>query len=272
QQSDNNQSRTRELGGASGLPGGLLGKAVKATFCTQRYLLDLVRGYLLNTNYPNFTLYRTRNYKTNCPKRHPIIHTNFLKLLSKQLKQTLNSGIKSLDITSSHGALFKISLLTYRYTFISKGTVEAFISDLKHEELIYKQLKKVQGTHIPVFLGTTNLRNLSRTYYYNLRINIGGISLRDINTKDINKAFITGRAIQSIKAIHQEGVVHIDTRRENILFNPETREVITINFKRSQLLSPPRHQLTALQPNKRQRIQDTSGKVKAVSRPHSIKS
>ncbi|KAK7211047.1 hypothetical protein V2G26_018225 [Clonostachys chloroleuca] len=79
-------------------------------------------------------------------------------------------------------------------------------------------------------------------------------------------------AIQSMKAIHQEGVVHMDARRENMLLNPETQGVMIIDFERSRLLSPPRRQLAALEPNKRQRIQDTRGKIKAVSRPSGVKS
>ncbi|KAK7211988.1 hypothetical protein V2G26_019166 [Clonostachys chloroleuca] len=100
----------------------------------------------------------------------------------------------------------------------------------------------------------------------------GGVGLRDIDATDLDEASVTEMAIRSMKAIHQEGVVHMDARRENILFNPETREVMIIDFERSQLLSPPRRQLAALEPNKRRRIQDTSGKIKAVSRPRSVKS
>jgi hypothetical protein len=48
-----------------------------------------------------------------------------------------------LDITGARGALFKITLLVYRYIFISKGTIKAFISDLKYKALVYKQLKGV---------------------------------------------------------------------------------------------------------------------------------
>ncbi|CAH0024538.1 unnamed protein product [Clonostachys rhizophaga] len=46
----------------------------------------------------------------------------------------------------------------------------------------------------------------------------------------------------------------MDARWENMIINPETR------------------QLAALEPNKRQRFQDTSKKTKAVSRPSSVRS
>ncbi|CAG9955352.1 unnamed protein product [Clonostachys rosea f. rosea IK726] len=215
----------------------------------------------------------------NRSKRHPITHANFLELLSTQLKRTLDFGITSLDITGARGALFKITLLAYGYTFIGKGTVEAFILDLKHEALVYKRLEKVQGTYVPVFLGAIDLRALGRTYYYALRVDVvhlsfmswGGVGLRDIDATGLDEASVTGMAIRSMKAIHQEGVVHMDARRENTLLNPETRGVMIIDFERSRLLSSPRRQLAALQPNKRRRIQDTSGTIKAVSRPRSVK-
>ncbi|KID85817.1 Protein kinase-like domain protein, partial [Metarhizium majus ARSEF 297] len=249
-------------------------------YCTQRCLLGLVRGYILDTNCPNFAVHRARNRKAKGSKFHPITHVDFLKLLSRQLKRTLDSGITSLDITGARGALFKISLLAYGYTFIGKGTVKAFISDLKHEALVYKQLEGVQGTRVPVFLGAIDLSALGRTYYYDFRVYVvhlsfmswGGVGLRDIHATDLDEASLTEMAIQSMKAIHQEGVVHMDARRENMLLNPETGGVMIIDFERSQLLSPPRRQLAALEPNKRRRIQDTRGKIKAVSRPGGVKS
>jgi hypothetical protein len=45
-----------------------------------------------------------------------------------------------------------------------------------------------------------------------------------------------------------------------------------IDFERSRLLLPPRRQLAVLEPNKRQRVQDTKGGIKAVSRLRGVKS
>jgi hypothetical protein len=70
----------------------------------------------------------------------------------------------------ARGVLFQVTLLAYGYTFISKGTVQAFIKDLKHEATIYKHLKPIQGIYMPVFLGAVNLRSINKTYYYNHRV------------------------------------------------------------------------------------------------------
>ena len=91
-------------------------------------------------------------------RRHCTSLPEFLQLLSQQLTCTLDYGITSLDVTGARGALFKVTLLEHGYTFISKGTVEAFIPDLEHEARAYRRLERVQGLHVPVFLGAIDLR------------------------------------------------------------------------------------------------------------------
>ncbi|KAH9237195.1 hypothetical protein K456DRAFT_1722447 [Colletotrichum gloeosporioides 23] len=75
--------------------------------------------------------------------RHPIDRTGFVKLLGEQLKQTLDDGITPLGQGGARGVLFKISLLAYGYTFVSKGTVRAFIEDLEHEVAVYERLRPI---------------------------------------------------------------------------------------------------------------------------------
>ncbi|KAL7917714.1 hypothetical protein ACQKWADRAFT_317119 [Trichoderma austrokoningii] len=252
---------------------------VGAQYCTQRCLLGLVKGYILDINCPNYALHIPRNSKKNS-KRHHITHADFLEQLSRQLKRTLDSEITSLDLTGARGALFKVSLLEYGYTFIGKGTVKVFIPDLKHEALVYKRLEGIQGTHVPVFLGAIDLNALGRTYYYDVRVDVvhltfmswGGVGVRDVDAIGLNEASLTEMAIRSMKAVHQEGVIHMDARRDNMLFNAETQGVMIIDFERSQLLSPPRRHLSALEPNKRQRIQEKGGEIKAVPRSSGVKS
>lgn len=143
-------------------------------YCTQECLLGLVRGDVLDADCPNVELHRHRNSNaeggTNTHSRHRISLSKFLQLLSQQLKCTLGYGITSLNVTGARGALFKVSLLDHGYTFISKGTVEAFIPDLEHEARVYRRLERVQELHVPVFLGAIDLRFLKRTYFYDFRV------------------------------------------------------------------------------------------------------
>ncbi|GAW21834.1 hypothetical protein ANO14919_113600 [Xylariales sp. No.14919] len=244
-------------------------------YCTQKCLLGLVKGDVLDPECPNLKLHQHRNSHgsvVNINSRHSIGHDEFLQLLSHQLKCTLDYGITSLDITGARGALFKVTLLGYGYTFISKGTVRAFIPDLEHEARVYERLKDIQGVHVPVFLGAVNLRSLNRTYYYDFRIDIvhlclmswGGLSLRDGQDPGRNMSTLQPMAMEAMRAIHQRGVVHKDARYENILFNPQTGGVMLIDFERSQLLDKPRPTLAALEPNKRRRVQDAKGQARSV--------
>ncbi|KAJ4176646.1 hypothetical protein NW767_015375 [Fusarium falciforme] len=72
----------------------------------------------------------------------------------------------------ARGALFKVTLLAYGYTFVCKGTVQAFIRDLEHEAAVHKRLERIQGVNVPVFLGAVDLRSLKRVYYYDHRVYI----------------------------------------------------------------------------------------------------
>ncbi|KAI0968151.1 hypothetical protein F4678DRAFT_464658 [Xylaria arbuscula] len=244
-------------------------------YCTQKCLLGLVNGDVLDPDCPNLKLHQHHSndgHVVSADSRHPISHYDFLQLLSRQLKCTLDYGITSLNIAGARGALFKVTLLTYGYTLISKGTVHAFIPDLEHEARVYERLKGVQGVHVPVFLGAIDLRSLGRTYHYDFRIDIvhlcfmswGGLGLRDGRDLYRNKSTLQPMAVEAMKAIHRQGVLHKDARYENILFNPQTGRVMLIDFERSQLLDTPRQSLAALEPNKRRRMQDPKGQIKSV--------
>ncbi|KAK2931639.1 hypothetical protein FoTM2_009155 [Fusarium oxysporum f. sp. vasinfectum] len=191
--------------------------------------------------------------------RHPVDHKEWLRLLWKQLKQSLDDGIRPLGEGGARGVLFQVTLLAYGYTFVSKGTVRAFIKDLEHEAAVYERLKPIQGVHVPVFLGAIDLRSMDKTYYYDHRVYVVHMTFLSWGGCSIDKAQKTGdmdrsledEAIRSLRAMHREGVVHKDVRLANMLFNPETNRVMVIDFERALLLGPPRRPLAQLVPNKR---------------------
>ncbi|KAF6807795.1 hypothetical protein CPLU01_15753 [Colletotrichum plurivorum] len=147
-------------------------------YCTQKCLLGLVRGGVLDPGCPNILLHSRKpsddhgyNHGSGrADARHPIDLAGFMKLFGEQLKQTLDDGITPLGQGGARGVLFKTSLLAYGYTFVSKGTVRAFIKDLEHEAAVYKRLLAIQGIYVPVFLGAIDLQPLNRTYYYDHRV------------------------------------------------------------------------------------------------------
>jgi hypothetical protein len=226
-------------------------------YCTQKCLLGMAKGGFLDPKCPNVTLHR----KSCAPARarHPVNHEEWLRLLWKQLQQSLDNGIRPLGEGGARGVLFQVTLLAHGYTFVSKGTVRAFIKDLEHEAAVYERLKPIQGVHVPVFLGAVDLRSMNKTYYYDHRVYVvhmsflswGGCSIdRAQRIGDMDRS-LEDEAIRSLRAMHREGVVHKDVRLANMLFNPETSGVMVIDFERALLLNPPRRPLAQLVPNKR---------------------
>ncbi|ORY62604.1 uncharacterized protein BCR38DRAFT_459064 [Pseudomassariella vexata] len=198
-------------------------------YYTQKCLLGLVRNGRLDKDCPNITLHRQ-----GVPQglRHPINHKEFLRLLYEQLKKSLDDGVIQLYLEGSRGVLFQVTLLAYGYTFVRKATVTAFIPDFQHEERVYQLLDQEQGVNVPVFLGTVDLREMDKIYYYAHRRCLG--------------------------AIHQAGVVHGDVRRANVLRDAQTRRVMIIDFERS-IIKPVRRPLDQVVPNKRVWTREENG-------------
>ncbi|EXL63843.1 hypothetical protein FOPG_19885 [Fusarium oxysporum f. sp. conglutinans race 2 54008] len=226
-------------------------------YCTQKCLLGMVKGGFLDPKCPNVALH----CKSCAPARarHPVNHEEWLRLLWKQLKQSLDDGIRPLGEGGARGVLFQVTLLAHGYTFVSKGTVRAFIKDLEHEAAVYKRLKPIQGVYVPVFLGAIDLRSMNKVYYYDHRVYVVHMTFLSWGGCSINRAQGIGdmdrsledEAVRSLRAMHREGVVHKDVRLANMLFNPETNGVMVIDFERALLLNPPRRPLAQLVPNKR---------------------
>jgi len=229
--------------------------------CTQKCLLGLVNGGLLDPGCPNVASHHKGSGRVADYTRlaHPVCHAEWLQLLSQQLKGSLDDGVVKLGIQGARGVLFQVTMLAYGYTFVCKGTVRAFIQDLEHEAAVYERLRPVQGTGVPVFLGAIDLRSINRTYHYDHRVDIiymmflswGGDSLYEVQIGERERRLLDASLSRVLRAVHQQGVVHEDVRRPNILRNPETGDVMLIDFERALLLDRPRRPLGQLVPNKR---------------------
>ncbi|KJZ68998.1 hypothetical protein HIM_11614 [Hirsutella minnesotensis 3608] len=226
-------------------------------FCTQRCLLGLVRGHALDESCPNAALHRQgETPHKRAILHHPVDYAQWLNLLRAQLQKTLDYGITPLDQSGARGVLFKVTLLAYGYTFISKGTVQAFIPDLEHEAAVYRRLNDLQGVHVPVFLGAVDLRSMNKTYFLDHRVYIVHLTFMAWGGESLYEAQRVVHSIEqqvkgSLRAMHQNGVIHRDVRAQNILLCQETNGVMMIDFERAVLLEPPRHPLALLAPNKR---------------------
>ncbi|CAJ2500638.1 Uu.00g034910.m01.CDS01 [Anthostomella pinea] len=216
-------------------------------YCTQLCLLGMVRGAPLDKQCPNAALHQRgapRNY-------HPIKHADFLRILRDQLKTSLDEGVTKLGLGGSRGVLFQVTLLAYGYTFVSKGTVAAFIPDLEHEAAVYKHLEQMQGTTVPISLGAVDLRNMGKVYYYDHRVYIEYMMFLSWGGNTIDSSVSVDEVHQCLRSIHEQGVVHGDVRWANVLFNPATDGVMMIDFERASIVKPPRSPLSQVVLNKR---------------------
>ena len=75
---------------------------------------------------------------------------SIIKLILHQLAENPGNRCESLGKQGTYSTLFTLTLESYGYTFITKGTVTAFTAKLKHEGLVYWHLDEVQGELIPV--------------------------------------------------------------------------------------------------------------------------
>ncbi|KAG6134353.1 hypothetical protein E4U12_002229 [Claviceps purpurea] len=121
-QSDQTEPGTK-LNELSGLNRGTGYHAQYWAYCTQRCLLGLVRGECMDSKCPNVMLHcEGKAGEADSHRRHPISHSECLSLLRDQFKHSLDEGITYDGIFGSFSMLFKVTLLAYGYTFVSKGT------------------------------------------------------------------------------------------------------------------------------------------------------
>ncbi|KAH8691935.1 hypothetical protein BGW36DRAFT_400061 [Talaromyces proteolyticus] len=102
-------------------------------FCTQRCLRGMKTGRRLDESCPNVTLHRRAS-----DNHHPINCVDF-------------------------AIPFKLSLMPYGYTVIGKGTTDRGWEEVQREVEVYDVLRTVQGSAVPVFLGSVHS---SQMYFY----------------------------------------------------------------------------------------------------------
>lgn len=131
------------------------------------------------------------------------------------------------------GAPFKITCFAYGYTLVGKGTTSRLWSEVSREADIYHILSRVQGSAVPVFLGTIDL---AMTYFLHGAGEIRHMLLMAWAGEPISTIKEFRREIaRSVKDIRSVGVIHQDLREANLLWNAELSRVLIIDFHRSVL-------------------------------------
>jgi serine/threonine protein kinase len=160
---------------------------------------------------------------------------------------------QEMNVHGARGALFKIQLPRYHYTFVAKGTGVECAEDLRHESIVYQHLQPIQGKYIPVHLGETTVPG--PLYYAGavgivrmMFLSFAGYQIQS----PISKAVIE-QAIQGLQAIHELGILQKDPATRNILVYPGESRVAWIDFERAGFL-PSRKVLGVLSPNRKRKL------------------
>ena len=205
-------------------------RVLERGYCSLPCLLGLANGGYLDPNCPNIADHGKRHLK----------RTEFLRLVRAQLARDRGhvSDCEPLWIGGSRGAMFKVTLTAHGYTVIAKGVQHHDVPHLQHEAKVYRHLRPIQGIHIPVCLGSTNL---VLPYYHQggkfvrfLFQSYAGVPVfRAIN--EANKPDILSNITHAMDAIHQLRVLHCDAMPRNIMTDEKSGWVQIVDFERAKI-------------------------------------
>lgn len=239
--SDFSSSPPQERPSGSGRQYKRTGRAAPAEsldYCTQRCLLGLQTQGQLDEDCPNVVRHRTS------PKgdRHQIDTIDLTRLLKQQLDADLDHYCTPCGPSGIRGAPFKLSPMPYGYTFIGKGTTDRGWEEVRREAEVYRVLQPVQGSAVPVFLGTVDLNKI---YFLHGGARIKHFLLLSWGGKQANlvkdERVLWVEIQRTTRELHRLGVHHGDLHRSNVLWNSQLGRVQLIDFHKSKLLrSKPR--------------------------------
>ncbi|KAI9783450.1 MAG: hypothetical protein M1816_001374 [Peltula sp. TS41687] len=209
------------------------GQQQQRAYCTTQCLLSLVRGLPLDERCPNVEAHRQLG-----SGRHALDRDGLRQLVEEQLfHDDDDAGFESLDRSGWAGALFRVTLLSHGYTFVGKGTVAPLVRVLRKEAHMYSRLDSIQGTAVPVYLGSVDLARIfwltcSVPIEHVLLMSWGGEEAWQLEQDGVMLARETRR---TIKEVQQLGVYQCDVREPNLLWNEELGRVLLIDFERAKV-------------------------------------
>lgn len=216
-------------------------------YCTQQCLLGLTQGSALDAACPHYESHR-KNGRTH----HPISVEQLCVSLQQQLGRRLAYNCTDLQTYGSRCMLFKVSTAAYGYTFIAKGTIGGFIVHLQHEARVYNRLRKLQGHDIPVYLGNIDLAKPILDFggveiIHMLLVAYGGKRVDDVEVEKPSDLRLQVKSFK--KKLERFELEHGDLETRNILWNPEMKCIMFIDFERSKSI-PRARALREITPNR----------------------
>lgn len=222
--------------------------ATSHAYCTQKCLLGLKHGDLLDEKCPNYS--RHSGIGTVKMPLHPLDNQLFTYLIQKQL-QTDQSLLCHQPIVSAkghHAEFFKITLAGFGYTFCAKGMAVSDQHRLINEYIMYQHMSDLQGVCVPVCLGlfalqcpfgSQNISGLEITHM--LLMSTAGESVAE-NSSRVEPLNMPSEEIfelessRTMNEIRSAGVDRHDRRKKHLYWNAERKRVFYIDFEKNNLV------------------------------------
>ena len=203
-------------------------------FCTQACLSSLQRAKPLDESCPNVVEHR----KGQATNRHQITLVGLVEHLKQQLDRDVDHFCDPFGTCGAYGAPFRVRCESYGYTVVGKGTTSHLWGEVYQEASVYKTLHAAQGSAVPVFVGSIDLKLTYRLHgagaiKHMLLMAWGGKHLTREQTKSKTILRAITRSRHDIEAL---GIEHCDIRPENLLWSEELQRVLFIDFHRVKLI------------------------------------
>lgn len=218
-------------------------------YCTQKCLLGLKNGGLLDEECPNYTKHSESTKGKG--SSHPLDDHSFILLIQRQLEidQRLFCHQPTVLVKGHHAEFFKITLAGFAYTFCAKGVAVYDQHRLMNEYIMYQRMKDLQGECVPVCLGlfalqrpfgSQNISGLEITHM--LLMSNAGVSVEARDLKDQSRDMPSGEILEleadrSMRDIRQAGVDRHDQRKKYLYWNSECQRVFYIDFEKNTFIS-----------------------------------
>ncbi|KAK9348128.1 hypothetical protein V1522DRAFT_426935 [Lipomyces starkeyi] len=109
-------------------------------FCTQRCLLSLQQGGMLDSRHPNVELHR----QGRDSDRHLISSEHLVQLLKQQLDEDLGHNCTPFGACGAYGAPFKVTCVPYGYTVVGLKTRSAILVDFESPSQSVRSVTRLQ--------------------------------------------------------------------------------------------------------------------------------
>ncbi|KAM0446045.1 hypothetical protein ACHAO4_009490 [Trichoderma viride] len=198
-------------------------------FCSHKCLLGLMNRTQMDENCPNYDYHGFGH--PDCDE--------FLSGLSKQLAKEANSDANFIPLgtSSPHRSLFKVRQATHGYTFVAKEGKG--LAHLWSEKLVYDEMEKHQGRHVPVCLGLLELnkprQGYRRQFEELLLLSWAGRPFQSC-LRQISRDQVASKVEGILRALHEQGVIYNSSLGSGILepssflYDASRDEVMIVNF------------------------------------------